>query len=379
MNLFAHTLDFARSCQPRHYNLTASNTSELATHTAAGGNEYLHASGSSKKLNLTVLPNDNGLFKPDYIPFMRAIKQRTFSASNASPRANTLATIPLEPMSPQRRAEKFTVSSAYIKSFTPEFTTVTAFAHAPSSESVEEVQKVGDSSKLEEQIQPAKVDADGEVTYVPTALMTKPAGSTEGTVFKKDSEPIFTIAARNHDVSSREVCVFDISNIYYGNNILENSFYIEDTSLTGSDGKVKITLKDNGRGGLVRCDSATEHANWANVGNIFYNEGIAFVKSPPLSYFGKDKFQVKFKGSQNTHVKVLNIHLPAGMFNSSSNPNYEILSSSNSPADGDERFVYIDGVNIHDENLNVIMRTNFAQPVKKKISDSLVVRVKMDF
>ena len=154
---------------------------------------------------------------------------------------------------------------------------------------------------------------------------------------------------------------------------------INDENLTGSDGKVKITLRDNGRGGLYRCDASTVHPQWANVGNIFYEEGLAFIKSPVLTMFGKDKFETKFKGQQDIHVSTINVHVPAGMMNSSSNPGYQHLSASESPADIGERFVYIDSLNIHDENLNVIMRGTLAQPIKKRVKDDLVIRFKMDF
>ena len=47
--------------------------------------------------------------------------------------------------------------------------------------------------------------------------------------------------------------------------------------------------------------------------------------------------------------------------------------------DTDPRFVYFTGAYLHDDNLNVIMRTNFAQPVKKRTSDEIMIRVKEDF
>ena len=43
-----------------------------------------------------------------------------------------------------------------------------------------------------------------------------------------------------------------------------------DSALTGSDGKVSMVLKDNGRGSLYRADCLTKQATWSNVGNIFY-------------------------------------------------------------------------------------------------------------
>ena len=106
---------------------------------------------------------------------------------------------------------------------------------------------------------------------------------------------------------------------------------------------------------------------------------MAIVKSPILTFFGKECFEIKFRGEQNTHVSIINVQLGAGLFNSSSNPQYKLLSASSSPADIGKKFVYVDSLNIHDENLNVIARTNFAQPVKKRVDDTMVIRFKMDF
>ena len=41
--------------------------------------------------------------------------------------------------------------------------------------------------------------------------------------------------------------------------------------------------------------------------------------------------------------------------------------------------VAISGINFHDDNLNVIMRTKFAQPVNKRSSDKILFRTKLDF
>ena len=193
------------------------------------------------------------------------------------------------------------------------------------------------------------------------------------------SGPILTIAQRTRDLSSNEICFFDISNIYYGDQIQEETLYIVDPALTGSDGKMSMTLRDNGRGGMYRCDADGPHPKWSNVGNVLYKEGVAIVKSPPLTFFGKDCFEIKMKGEQNVHVSMINVPLPAGLYNSSSNPSYQLLSASADVSDIGKKFVYIDSLNIHDENLNVIARTTFAQPIQKRVDDSMLLRFKMDF
>jgi subtilisin family serine protease len=224
---------------------------------------------------------------------------------------------------------------------------------------------------------------DGDSTTMPDDLSrTSIAGLLAGVTpesFYGNGGPILTIAQRTRDLSSNEICFFDMSNLYYGNSIHRESFFVTDPSLTGSDGKLRMTLRDNGAGGLYRADAEGKHATWSNIGNCLYEEGIAIVKSPILTFFGKDLFEIKCKGDQNVHVSIINIPLKAGTHNSSSNPQFKLLSASNAASDQGEKFVYIDSLCIHDENLNVIARTNFAQPIQKRVDDSMVIRFRMDF
>jgi hypothetical protein len=191
--------------------------------------------------------------------------------------------------------------------------------------------------------------------------------------------PILTIFQRTRDPSSNEVTFFDISNLFYGNRILPSSFYLSDPSVTGSSGRIKMTIRDNGRGSLYRADCKTPQAVWNNVGTLLYNEGIAVVKSPHIAYFGADGFESSFRGEQNIHILTVNLPAGVGAINSSSNPQYKILSASNNANDLNTRFVYISGLNLHDDNLNVIMRANLAQPVLKREGDEVLLRFKTDF
>ena len=191
--------------------------------------------------------------------------------------------------------------------------------------------------------------------------------------------PVLTIYQRTRDPSSNEISIFDISNLYYGNRILPGSLYITDPDVTGSGEKVKITVRDNEKGGLYRADALTEHPKWANVGTVLYNEGVAVIKSPHIAYFGKNRFEMSFKGDQNIHVLTVNIPAGVGLFNSSSNPQYKVLSASLNANDEESRFVYVSGLNLHDDNLNIIMRGNLAQPVLKRQEDEFLIRFKMDF
>jgi hypothetical protein len=130
---------------------------------------------------------------------------------------------------------------------------------------------------------------------------------------------------------------------------------------------------------LYRADSATAHAKWSNVGNVLYEEGIAVVHTPNIPKFGKDQFDMSFQGTQNIHLLEIHVPCPGGIINSSSNPSYKQLKPSDYASEANKGFVYITGINFHDENLNVVARTNLAQPVLKRDGDKFMFRVKMDF
>ena len=184
---------------------------------------------------------------------------------------------------------------------------------------------------------------------------------------------------RTLDNSSDEIAIFDVSKLYYGERIKPGSFEIKDTSLTGSGGQVGVALKDNGFGSLYRADAGTSHATWNSVGNIFYDEGIVVVKSPNIPLFGKDQFSISLKGEREVHAMKVHVIAPAASLNSSSNPSYIPVSASLNANETNPEFVAITGINFHDDNLNVIMKTKFAQPVIKRTDDRVMFRSKLDF
>ena len=154
---------------------------------------------------------------------------------------------------------------------------------------------------------------------------------------------------------------------------------LEDLAVTGSDGRMTFKLKDNEKGNLYRADAESDHAKWASVGNILYEEGIAVIKTPHLPHFGEESFKVTFEGERSVYV--LEIMVPANhsQHNSSSNPTYQPLAPSNYPSELATNFTYITGITLHDNNLNVIGRAHLAQPVIKRDTDRLVFRLRMDF
>ena len=98
-----------------------------------------------------------------------------------------------------------------------------------------------------------------------------------------------------------------------------------------------------------------------------------------ILFFGKNNFNMTFKGQHNVHVLKVNAIAQSGMLNSSSNPAYTNASASLDTNDQDKPFVYITGINFHDENLNVVAKTQLAQPIIKRTVDSYLFKAKLDF
>ena len=189
-----------------------------------------------------------------------------------------------------------------------------------------------------------------------------------------------TIFQRTRDDSSNAVTFFDASNLFYGSRILPESYELIDPSLTGSQGTMQVKLKDNGRGFLYRADADTQHATWANVGFVMYPEGISVVTNPYFGeLFGKDGFELNLRGMQHVNVLEIPVIAPAWQLNTSSNPDWKPLYLTDYANEEQTGFVRISRVNFHDENLNIVARTDLAQPVNKRTSDRIMVRAKIDF
>tara|TARA_B100001123_G_scaffold429395_1_gene547836 strand:- start:5414 stop:8884 length:3471 start_codon:yes stop_codon:yes gene_type:complete len=192
--------------------------------------------------------------------------------------------------------------------------------------------------------------------------------------------------------SSNAVSWYDISSLYYGDRIKPGSLRLQGSvgcininviDLGLMSGTIPMTIRDDGNGSLYRADALTPHAKWNNVGNVLYDEGFVIIKSPHIADLGlsqKEGWSIDFAGEKNMHILEMMVELPAGRFTSSSNPSWKSsYRASDHVSDEDSQFVYITGLNFHDENFNIIARSNLAQPVAKREEDKLFFRVKLDF
>lgn len=186
----------------------------------------------------------------------------------------------------------------------------------------------------------------------------------------------FTIEGEDNEIHS---IIFDISNNLYSNKIRKNLFNLFDVDISGTGGSLNINIKDN-NGLLYRADCLTPHAKWNYIGHIFYDDGLAIINHPGLYSFGENNFCCELKGEHRLYTFEVNIPVEKGDLNYSLNKTYKKLKPSSGLYDTDEEgFVYITGVNLHDENLNVVARANFAQPIVKRRNDRYNFRLKMDY
>lgn len=335
INLANFTREFVRAEYPRLFHLTAS---ELTTSTTArAANVFLYQNPSTVKGNLTILPCDNGLFTPNFDLL------RTGSSPDTSPPVSGTLT------------DKF-VSDVGILRY-----------------DLVSLNEMVLTSSYITQIAPFEVAAlsSGTISAALQGATPEDPGIESG--------PILTILDRTRDPSSNEVTFFDISNLFYGRKVMPETLTFFDSSLTGSDGKVSMRIRDNGAGGLYRADANSAHATWSNIGSVVYDEGLAVVTDPTAIFYGKDQFEVSMKGMRPVFVKEINVLAPAGSVNSSSNPNWIPVPPTDNANETADKFVYITHVNLHDDNLNIVGKASLAQPLVKRSDDKFLVRLKMDY
>jgi hypothetical protein len=181
------------------------------------------------------------------------------------------------------------------------------------------------------------------------------------------------------DSSSNQYVLFEIPNLFFGKRIKPGTFSIKATVDKG--GVFSFTLQDDGQGGLYPLNPSGNSAKWNIVGRVYYNEGLVLIKNPHLYFFGyKDDWEMTFKGEQNVYTLKIEAIANQSSLNYSRNKTFdESLSPSALPDDEDDDFVFISNINFHDKDLNVIAKTQLAQPFLKKTGDSVLFKVQMDF
>jgi hypothetical protein len=354
-------------------------------------NEILYSDPQIKKRNLTILPCDDGNFRPNY-DLMDSYWARGYAAgSNGKKQVHG-------PQYSERPHTKFRDSHGRINFSVINLSNLISSSMIYPQVDVSTLQNLTDLQQDNFGYSPfsslCQSSNNSATTFYDNKISQAIDDGTYDTSFIADADfrnyPTFTYQI-TQDPSSSQVMIFNISNLYYGSSIVPGTFQLKDNNLLGSAGTISITLKDDGFGSLYRADTLSTPCKWNCVGNIFYNEGIVVIKSPHLYFFGSNGYEMSFKGEYQLHSSKYEVLAPPGLLNSSSNPSYMIASSTTGSngeviplkASGDpldtSSFVYVSNVNFHDENLNVVAKATFAQPFLKREGDKILVKIAFDF
>jgi hypothetical protein len=393
INLENFVKDFSNLSFPLMHHLSRSISYDALPSNSnfLSANEILYSDPQIKKRNLTILPCDDGNFKPNY-DLMDSYWARGYATGSNGSKGYATGSNGSKPYSERGDYTKFRDS------------------HGRINFSVINLSNLISSSMISQQVDvstlPNLKSLQDQFGYSPFSSLCQSSNNSVTTSYdNKISQaiddgtydisfiadyPTFTYQI-TQDPSSSQVMIFNISNLYYGSSIVPGTFQLKDNNLLGSNGKISITLKDDGFGSLYRADTLSTPCKWNCVGNIFYNEGIVVIKSPHLYFFGSNGYEMSFKGEYQLHSSKYEVLAPPGLLNSSSNPSYMIASSTTGSngeviplkASGDpldtSSFVYVSNVNFHDENLNVVAKATFAQPFLKRESDKILVKIAFDF
>lgn len=198
--------------------------------------------------------------------------------------------------------------------------------------------------------------------------------------------------------------VLDISQNFYGRQITTGSF--EHSLNIYSQVGIKVRIVDDGRGSLYVSGSLTEPLSnenyagvtWRKVGEIFYSEGIisysdpaiialldldGFYKPYPASEDLVDVSSISFRGDVRITSKTFDCRLGTAEGNASNNPTYSREISSDNLGHVIEtvrpdRTTYVTGVGLYNEERKLVATARLAQPIRKRETDKLDIRLSID-
>ncbi len=350
INLENFTREFVQKKYPRLWNLSSSATNTAVYETDRTANDVIYAKASARKRLRTILPCDNGLFKPDFsILSSGSASEEKFVDSDGNKRLDLIGLTDM---------------------LAPSTDSLTAGLRVLDLLKVQDNTVVPQWENIADNLMPL-----GENSFIRDLVGATPEEPTE----KPGS--VLSVFQRTDDSSSSEIVMFDISNMFYGDSITPGSLILEDLQPTGSNGSLSFKLKDDSLGNVYRSDleEGQKAASWASVGNILYDEGLVVIKSPHLGFFGKEDFRITFKGKKSIYVFEVTIPVESTHHNSSSNPTYTHLRPTDYSNEMAERFNYITGIRLHDDNLNIVGKASLSQPFMKREEDRIVIKLRMDF
>ncbi|MBP04985.1 MAG: hypothetical protein CMA72_09415 [Euryarchaeota archaeon] len=366
--------DFSNNRYPRFFNLTGS-TSFTATDSQPSNQQILQDPQITAR-NFLIMPNDNGSFSPDYTLLLTGTFSQLPTTSSLLRRfVNDREVTDLSIISLNRMlGGKAPVKSGRLPN-----------DNLREPEYVEEHQSFYNDQKFDSSSETAASRIETERIVAPPFNLNvrlRPNASRRNSPSSPSAggfdQKTFYVFETTGDESSNQAVFFNIPNIFYGKRIKPGTLTLKDSGMTGSYGKVSMTLKDDGFGSLYRSDSQNPN-KLHSVGNVFYEDGIVAVKSPHLFSFGSGSFEIGFEGTQEIFNREMYIEAPEGLVNSSSNATFEKLAPTDDANETANEFVYITQVLLHDKDLNVVGRATVSQPIKKRPTDSITFKLKKDY
>jgi hypothetical protein len=247
--------------------------------------------------------------------------------------------------------------------------------------------------------------------------------------YYKILSPAYAYSSSLGDKSQQELRLISVPSIFYGSSIDKGSvslkFYVT--------GALVAELKDSKQNGELRQVSSGSTADSGSVGGVvLYNEGfIVLTGSWALSSHTEDytgagasnprwidfatlspgipssSFDLNFSGTNYVSTLTMFARADRGNINYSNNPtalsynpvaNNSITSGSivyaqaqdrkvknmvsasyTNPEPPYEKTVFVENVGIYDENKNLIAVAKMAKPIRKRNSDDLTFKLKLDF
>jgi len=290
--------DFSTGKYPLPFALTGSTQSTTVLETEMGSIFYNQKEFRAR--NLLVLPNDNGQFRPAFSLLVSGTDDYTQESSPESRFRNDFNSRDLSKIT-LRNVIEVSAQARYNSAVSNRDDLFEAdFAYSPV-----DIFITDDTDKLEENATayesvvrqsqrplnglpiPYADRPDAYTADNPGRAYTADNVNAEGVLFdafsrgmiptrvkelntlpNSPSGPYLPVPFLLGEFDSHEMCFFNIPNLYYGDRIEPGSITLKDPSISGSLGRVSITLKDT-KGALYRADSVTPHAKWNDVGDVF--------------------------------------------------------------------------------------------------------------
>jgi len=374
--------EFVTGRYPRFYNLTGSTS--FTANDDQPSNQQLLQDPQITARNFLIMPNDNGSFNHDYTLLLTGAFSQTPTTSSLMRRfvndrgVADLSIISLNRMLGGKAPVKYS-NAPDGNLYEPRYPDASADGSQETNQSFYNDQIFASSAEeVETRIESERIIGPGfnnEIRLRPNAVERNSPSFPSKTGFDQRTFYVFEATG---DESSNQAVFFNIPNIFYGKRIKPGTLTIRDPGMTGSYGRVVMTLRDDGFGSLYRADSPNPN-KLHSVGNVFYEDGIVAIKSPHLFSFGSGSFEIGFEGTQEIFNREMYVEAPAGLINSSSNATFKKLAPTDDANETADEFVYITQVLLHDKDMNVVGRANVSQPIKKRPTDSITFKLKKDY